>query len=65
MTKVKMRVTRKETADKEVTDYVDAVVNEDNVNVVMPSGMNGVSLLIMVNGQQHLVKGEIKDWCKK
>ena len=62
MRKVKMRITKKESADKEVTDYLDAAVNEDNVNVVMPSGMEGIVLLMMANGQQHLVKGAVKDW---
>jgi hypothetical protein len=65
MRKVKMRITQKESAGKEVTDYMDAVVNENNVNVAMPSGMQGVVLLIMSNQQQHLVKGEVSDWAKK
>jgi hypothetical protein len=65
MRKVKMRITRKESADKEVTDYLDAAVNIDHVVVAMPSGMEGIVLLMMSNGNQHLVKGEIKDWAKK
>jgi hypothetical protein len=64
MRKVKMRITQKESADKEVTDYMDAVVNVNNVNVVMPSGMEGIVLLLMSNQQQHLVKGSVKDWEK-
>ena len=65
MRKVKMRMKIKETADKEVVDYLDAMVNEDHVMLAMPSGMDGVVLIAMTNGQHHLVKGELKDWAKK
>jgi hypothetical protein len=64
MRKVKMRITKKKSADKEVTDYLDAVVNEANVCAVLPSGMEGIVLIMMVGGNQHLVKGEVKDWTK-
>lgn len=64
MRKVKMRITKKESEDKEVTDYMDAVVNDANVSVVLPSGMDGIVRLLMTNGQQHLVKGSVKDWLK-
>ena len=64
MRKVKMRITQKKTADKEVTDYLDAVINENQLAAVLPSGMDGVVMLLMQGGVKHLVKGKLSDWVK-
>jgi hypothetical protein len=52
----KVRFTRKEANDKEVTEYVPALLNTDQVKTVLPSGMDGVLLVMMTDSTNHLVK---------
>lgn len=61
--KVSMRVTIKdpEKPDREVTDYVDCLLNTDNACSAIPSGIEGVLALIMNSGQTHLVRAELED----
>jgi hypothetical protein len=64
MLKVKMRIARKEEDDKEVVEYLDALVNPDRIQAVTPSGMKGIVLLLMANGDKHLVKGDVSKFDK-
>ena len=63
LTKVSMRVTIKdpEKTDREVTDYVDCLLNTSNACSVIPTGMEGVLAVVMNSGQTHLVRAELDE----
>jgi hypothetical protein len=60
--KVKMKCTMREEGDRQVTDYYPCLLQTDNVDSFLPSGIDGVLTVMMMNKATHLIKGEMDDF---